>query len=145
MQEGGIDLKQVLSMDSINILTSRIVEMALSDGKPPVSMAVCDNHGFLMYFLRMDGAPIRSIELAKNKAYTASRMGTTTEAFHKRLSEEQLNINYFCDSCLTAMPGGTPVVLNNGLIGAVGISGRCPKDDQELADKAVTLILQKLE
>ncbi|AFM02232.1 uncharacterized protein, possibly involved in utilization of glycolate and propanediol [Desulfitobacterium dehalogenans ATCC 51507] len=137
-------MKRVLSLDIVNTITHQIVQIALSDGKPPISIAVYDNHGFLMFFSKMDGAPLRSIELAKNKAYTAARMGTTTEAFDKRLFEEQLNINYFCDSCLTAMPGGTPIVLINELIGAVGISGRHPKDDQELADKAVSFIIQEI-
>jgi glc operon protein GlcG len=46
-----------------------IVEKALQLQKAAV-VAVVDSHGELIYFARMDGAPITSIRIAMNKAWT---------------------------------------------------------------------------
>lgn len=122
----------------------KLLSITQRDGLPPVSIAITDKEGFLLFFTRMDGAPLRSLKLAQCKAYTSSRMGTTTEAFLLRLNNEQLDIGFFCDQELTALPGGTPVIIDNCIIGAIGISGRKPQDDQKLADKAVSLILNEM-
>ena len=43
-------------------------------------IAVADAHGELVALLRLDGAPLSSIGVASNKAYTAARMQLTTRA-----------------------------------------------------------------
>ncbi|MGH9666987.1 MAG: GlcG/HbpS family heme-binding protein, partial [Bryobacteraceae bacterium] len=47
-----------------------IEEEITSRGKAGV-IAVADSHGELIAFARMDGAPLSSILIAKNKAWTA--------------------------------------------------------------------------
>ena len=44
------------------------------------NVAILDDGGNLMAFARMDGAPILSIEMAQNKAYTAL-FGVSTQDF----------------------------------------------------------------
>ena len=44
----------------------------------------------------------------------------------------------------TAIPGGTPIIVNHCLIGAVGISGRRPEDDQQFADDVAAIIIQEV-
>jgi uncharacterized protein GlcG (DUF336 family) len=83
----------------------------------------------------MDDAPVRSIALAKQKAYTAARMGVSTAAFFARLESEDIPIGYFCDPLLTALPGGALLMDAAGrVIGAIGVSGLTPAQDQEIAD-----------
>lgn len=98
--------------------------------------SVCDQHGFLISFWRMDGAPVRSIQLAQQKAYTCARMGSGTDAFLARLRREDIPITYFCDPLLTALPGGAVLLDAQGsVIGGVGVSGLAPAEDQAIADK----------
>jgi glc operon protein GlcG len=107
----------------------------------PVCVAVCDAHGFLIGFARADGAPVRSIALSQQKAYTSTRMGGTTTAFLERLRREDIAIGYFCDALLTALPGGA--LLEDGagrMIGGLGISGLAPAEDQLLADAGTSFI-----
>jgi glc operon protein GlcG len=107
----------------------------------PVCVAVCDAHGFLVSFSRADGAPVRSIALSQQKAYTSTRMGGTTTAFLERLRREDIAIGNFCDALLTALPGGA--LLEDGthrVIGAIGISGLAPAEDQLLADAGTHFI-----
>jgi len=111
------------------------IEKAAKDFGRPISVSVCDHYGELVAFFRMDGAPLRTISIAQRKAYSAARMGSTTEAFLARLRNENVDISYFCDPLLTALPGAAPVKDKDGrLIGAVGVSGLLPSEDQGLAD-----------
>jgi glc operon protein GlcG len=115
-------------------LVAQAIEMARTQYKRPICVAVVDEYGFLVAFGRMDGAPVRSIEISKGKAYTAARMGVHTEAFLERLHRENIPAIYFCDDKLTALPGGCVLKDTAGkTIGASGISGLAPSEDQAIA------------
>jgi glc operon protein GlcG len=120
------------------ITAQRLVAHALDEaprfGKP-ICASVCDTEGFLVAFARMDGAPVRSIELSHCKAYSAARLGVTTIAFHERLQAHAMPATYFCDPRLTGLPGGSALTDATGrIVGGVGISGLAPSEDQEIAD-----------
>jgi cob(I)alamin adenosyltransferase len=103
-------------------------------GAKPFSVAVCDKDGFLVFFNKLDGAKLLTINLTPNKAYTATRMGVSTADFLERLQRDNLNISYFADDKFVGMPGGVPIFNDRQqLIGAVGIGGL--KEDGEVAVK----------
>jgi glc operon protein GlcG len=117
------------------LLASAVDRVRQEFGKP-VCISVCDSHGFLIGFFRMDDAPVRSIQLAHQKAYTSTRMGVTTDAFLARLRRDDIPIGYFCDPLLTALPGGAVLSDAQGsVIGAVGISGLTAAEDQAVANE----------
>ncbi|MBC7599263.1 MAG: heme-binding protein [Polaromonas sp.] len=116
-------------------LVTAATSRAKADYGRQICVAVCDQFGFLTAFVRMDDAPVRSIALAQQKAYTATRMGVSTAAFLARLRSEDIPIGYFCDPLLTALPGGALLTDTTGrVIGAIGVSGLTPAQDQEIAD-----------
>ncbi|HEY1612013.1 MAG TPA: heme-binding protein [Paraburkholderia sp.] len=122
-------------------LVERLVADARTQFGKPVCVAVCDTYGFLIAFGRAEGAPVRSIAISQQKAYTCARIGSTTTAFHQRLQRENMPIGYFCDPLLTAMAGGALLHDDDGhVIGAVGISGLAPDQDQQIADSGNALI-----
>jgi uncharacterized protein GlcG (DUF336 family) len=105
-------------------------------------VAVCDPYGFLLGFSRADGAPVRSIAISQQKAYTATRMGCDTPAFLARLRRDDVPIGYFCDPLLTALPGGVLLTDGSGrMLGAIGLSGLLPSEDQELAEAGAAFLL----
>ncbi|MFT0548439.1 GlcG/HbpS family heme-binding protein [Allopusillimonas ginsengisoli] len=122
------------------ILEQGIEKIKHMPGKA-VCISICDAQGFLVSFVRMDEATLRSIEIAQRKAYSSVRLGLTTAAFDARLKREDIPISYFGDTLLTALPGGS-VVLNasGGIIGGVGVSGLTPQEDQGLADELAGFI-----
>ncbi|WP_371376171.1 heme-binding protein [Sporomusa aerivorans] len=129
-----------LTMELCRQIISGVVQKAAADGGKPVAVAVCDQEGFLVGLLKMDGIPTRCVHFARHKAYTAARMQTTTAAFQDRLLEENLDIHFFCDPDLTPLPGGAPIYAEDGsVIGSVGISGRPSAEDQQLAVRAARL------
>jgi glc operon protein GlcG len=124
-----------LALELAQRLLDHCVAQARERFGKPVCAAVCDAQGFLIGFARADGAPVRSIVLSQQKAYTSTRIGSTTMAFLERLRREDIPIGYFCDALLTALPGGALIEDGTGrAIGAVGISGLTPAEDQLLAD-----------
>lgn len=130
-----------LSITQLNKATSTIVDVATHDGKQPVSFAVVDSSGSLLFFASMDEAPQRLASIAIAKAYTAARMQATTQNFQKRLQNEGLRLEDFADPSLTSLPGGVPLILNNQSMGGVGVSGRALAEDHELAEKYAQLLL----
>ena len=124
-----------LDMGVAQHLVEHLVAEAKNRFGKPVCVAVCDTYGFLIAFGRADGAPVRSIAISQQKAYTSVRIGTTTAAFHQRLQRDGIPISYFCDPLFTAFAGGALLHDAEGhAIGAVGISGLAPDQDQQIAD-----------
>ena len=123
-------------------LIARACEKATSDFKRPICVAVCDASGFPIAFARMDGAPIRSIEISRRKAFTAVRMGMSTDAFLARVQKENWQASYFGEDMLP-LPGGNPLKDASGaIVGGIGISGLAAHEDQVIAEAMVALVVK---
>jgi glc operon protein GlcG len=74
-------------------------------------ISVCDAHGDLIAFARLDGAPLSSITIAMNKAYSAARERKPTHEIGNaaRDPEKGFDIGYFGDPRFTGWGGGVPV------------------------------------
>jgi glc operon protein GlcG len=118
-----------------------IYDEARRRGKAGV-IAVCDAHGDLIAFARMDGAPLSSITIATNKAYSAARERKPSKDIGAaaRNPEKGFQIGYFGDPRFTGWGGGVPVWKNGAVIGAVAISGLPESEDIELAEMGAALI-----
>ena len=55
----------VLTLAQANELTRAAMEKAEAEYSRPICVAVCDPAGFLVAFQRMEGAPLRSIAIAR--------------------------------------------------------------------------------
>ena len=131
-----------LTLEAARRLLDRAMARATQEFKRPVCVAVCDRQGFLLAFGRMEGAPVRSIQISQGKAYSAARMGVSTPAFLERLKREGLEIALFCDPLLTALPGGSLLKDASGVaIGAIGVSGLTPTEDQLITDSIADFVL----
>lgn len=119
----------------------KAVKIATRQYQRPVCVSVCDATGLLMAFCRVEGGNIRSVDISQAKAYTAVRMGVDTDIFLERLQRENLNIAYFCDSKMTALPGG--VVLRNDsgeLVGGIGLAGMKAEEDTAVAREMAAFV-----
>jgi glc operon protein GlcG len=118
-----------------------IVEKALHLKKAAV-IAVADSHGDLICLARMDGAPVSSITVATNKAWTAARERKPTKEIGEKVRhpEKGHDIGYYGDPKYLGWGGGLPVWKNGEVIGAVAVSGLSSAEDIELAKLGVDLI-----
>ena len=118
-----------------------IVGRVQQTGKNGV-IAVTDPHGELIAFARMDGAPVSSIPIAMNKAYTAARERTSSEEIGKRARHPQkgFEIGYFGDPRFVGWGGGVPVWRGGAVVGAVAVSGLPEEEDITLATFGAGLV-----
>jgi glc operon protein GlcG len=119
-----------------------IVDRALQMQKA-VAVGVADSHGDLICFARMDGAPVSSIHIAQNKAWTAVRERKPTKEIGEKVKhpENGHDIAYYGDPRYVGWGGGIPVLKNGEVVGAVAVSGLSSEEDIALATLGVELII----
>ncbi len=108
-------------------------------------VVVADAHGELISLLRLDGAPLPSINIAVNKAFTAARERKKTGDIGKRSrdAEHGFDIAYYGDMRYLGWGGGLPVMVDGVVAGAVAVSGLSQNEDIELAQLGIDAILEK--
>jgi uncharacterized protein GlcG (DUF336 family) len=105
-----------------------------------VAIAVVDEAGHLMTCDRMDGALWVTPEIARAKANAAAGFRASTLDLEERFSTRMLfagNVATLGDYAFVFGKGGVPVVEDGRVVGAVGVSGAVPADnDHAIADAA---------
>jgi len=120
---------------------AQMVEEITTSQAAPVSAAICCPAGEPIASIRMDGVPFRITILAMAKGYSAAFRESSTLSFRDFLAQEKLTLGDFMNPRLTALPGGVPVKVGGKTVGSVGVSGRMPLDDHQLA----TSVAEKLQ
>ncbi len=120
-----------------------IVERAAQMQKAVV-VAVADCRGELIAFARMDAAPVSSVVIAMNKAWTAARVGKPTQEIGEKVRhpERGHDISYYGDPRFVGWGGGIPVFKSGEVAGAVAVSGLSSSEDATLARLGADLIAQ---
>ena len=131
----------VIDYSDAKKIVDLIVDKAMQMQKSVV-VAVADPHGELIAFARMDGAPISSIRIAANKAYTAARERKPTKDIGEKVRDPEKghDIAYYGDRKFVGWGGGIPIWKDGAVAGAVAVSGLSSREDIELAALAVELI-----
>jgi glc operon protein GlcG len=135
---------QTIDYSEAKKIIDRIVDQALHMKKAAV-IAVADSHGELIAFARMDGAPVSSIRIAANKAWTAARERKSTQDIGDRARhpEKGHDIAYYGDPKFVGWGGGIPVWRDGEVVGAVAVSGLSSSEDVVLATLGMELVAGK--
>lgn len=99
------------------------------------SVAVVGTGGELIAFGSHASCPALPRLLAVRKAFSAMLFRRSTAIVSREVSDGVLNLSWFHDERILAMPGGTPIRGPHGVIGGVGVSGLPPARDVELAER----------
>ena len=110
-----------------------LIAAATREAGYAVAIAIVDAHGDLVAARRMDGARPRWMRASLRKAYSAAVMDRDTEAFHAEIVRRSLQIAYYGDPMLTALPGGIVVEAAGATLAAIGVTGKTDGRDAELA------------
>ncbi len=100
-----------------------------------VNIALTDGSGVMVGFLRMNGAPLHSIDIALDKAYTAASFGLPTSQWTETLKHHSPAVGQglVMRPRFVAFGGGCPIVNASHRIGAIGVSGGSESQDEEIA------------
>jgi uncharacterized protein GlcG (DUF336 family) len=105
----------------------------------PMDIAVTDAGGNLKSHVRMDGAFVGSITISINKAYTAIAFQQPTANLQEvtRPDGPIYGLSDAHGGRLVVFPGGIPLVRDNVIVGAIGVSTGTVEQDQEVAEAGV--------
>jgi len=99
-----------------------------------VCIAVVDQSGTLLSFVRMDNAPLGCVDSAILKARAAALYRTPTIKYMQRANGNEPAIATLPG--MVPLGGGTPVKLDGAAVGAVGVSGAANPDEVAISEAA---------
>jgi uncharacterized protein GlcG (DUF336 family) len=131
-----LSISYELAQTMVNAALAKARELGVTE-----NVAILDDGGNLKAFGRMDGAPILSIEMAQNKAYTALFGVSTQDFFNFIQGDPSLLAGIPTLARVAAWGGGFPIKVNGEIVGAIGLSGApTVQNDVDCATAALALI-----
>ncbi|CAN7497664.1 heme-binding protein [Trinickia sp. LjRoot230] len=125
-----MNMKPVLGLAEIDDILAAARNEAQRHGWA-VSIALVDDGGHPLGFVRLDGASPGSAYLAIEKARTAALGRRESKAYEDMINGGRVA---FLSAPLTAtLEGGVPVVANGQCVGALGVSGVKSEQDALVA------------
>jgi glc operon protein GlcG len=114
--------------------TARVIAAAVAEAKRnhwAVAIAVVDDGGHLLHFVRLEGTPPVSAYIAPEKARAAALGRRETKVYEDMINQGR---NAFLSAPLQGMlEGGVPIVVDGQVVGAVGVSGVKSSEDAQVA------------
>ena len=96
-----------------------------------VAIAILDDGGHLLHFLRMDGATPANARIAVEKGRTAAESRRSTNMWEERVKQGRLSMLRMPG--VTPVQGGLPIVVDGVCVGGVGVSGVQSQEDEQIA------------
>src|ERR1700749_1905924 len=94
------------------------------------AISVVEDGGFLLGFVRMDGAPLISAEVSLGKARTSAMTRRPSKFFEDRVKERPAFASFPAGLLIQ---GAVPVMHQNECVGAIGVSGVQSHEDEQIA------------
>jgi len=122
--------KQVLTLDT----AKKIAAVAEADARKrgaTVVIAVVDDGGYLLVLERLDDAQVASVDVGIAKAKTAAIFRRPSGVFEDQVKNGRIAALALPGA--VALKGGVPIIIDGKVIGAVGVSGNSPQEDEDIA------------
>ena len=145
----GKNAEKIKDFSTINLATAEriaeVCEQAATAQGVQITIMVLDNDGNQVYQDRMDGQGYLNIITADMKARTALMLRAPSKTLMNNVIEDPARELQYIQLGEFANSGGLPIVVNNQMIGAVGVGGSAPKppvwSDEICAHKALTEVI----
>jgi glc operon protein GlcG len=126
-----IAVKPALTMAGARKVAEAALAYAKENGAAP-SIAVVDDGGQLLYFLRADGSFSAGANVSIGKARTSAIFKKPTKDFEDTINKGRFTMTALPD--FTPLQGGIPILHDGQVIGAIGCSGaKSAAQDEEVA------------
>ena len=136
-----------LTLNIANKIIAAALAKARDIGLPPIGCAVLDAGGHLKAFQAEDGLAFARVHVCQAKAWGSLGVGTDSDKIAERYMSGGPNPGFI--NALNAMTGGKVVPLAGGvlirnddgeIIGAVGVSGAKPEEDELCARAGIEAV-----
>jgi glc operon protein GlcG len=133
--------KQVLTLDAAKKIAAASEAEARKRGATVV-IAVVDDGGYLLVLERLDDTQVASVDVGIAKARTAAIFRRPSKVFEDQVKNGRVSALALPGA--VALQGGVPIIIDGKVVGAVGVSGNSPQEDEDIAkvgaDYAATAI-----
>ena len=99
-----------------------------------VAIAILDDGGHLLGFVRMDGATPANAQIAVEKGRSTAVSRRSTRTWEERIASGRMAI---LKMPVLPVTGGLPIVVDGECVGAVGVSGVQSHEDEQIAQAGI--------
>lgn len=107
-----------------------------------VVISIVDSSGTLTYLEKLDGTQLASVDVAIGKARTANNFKRPTKVFEEGVAGGRTVLLSLPEGTLL-IEGGSPIVVDNKIIGAIGVSGATSQQDGQIAEAGLASLKSK--
>jgi glc operon protein GlcG len=125
-----LPVKKVLTLDAAKKIAAAAEAEAKKRGATVV-IVVVDDGGHLLLLERLDDTQVASVEVGIGKARTAAIFRRPSKVFEDQVREGRVAALALPGA--TPLQGGVPIVFEGKVIGAIGVSGNTPQEDEDIA------------
>lgn len=105
-----------------------------------MAVTIVDTAGDLVFFEKMDGTQLGSIQLSQDKARSAIYFKRPTKVFEDAVAAGGIGVRMIKAPGAMPIEGGVPLIENGKIIGAIGVSGGASAQDGQCANAAAATV-----
>ena len=98
-----------------------------------MAVAIVDPAGELVFFEKIDGTQAASATIAIDKARSSARFKRPTKALQDVLASGGAGLRMLALEGAVPVEGGTPILMEGKIVGAIGVSGGTSEQDAQVA------------
>lgn len=125
-----LPMKRVLTLNAAKKIAEAAEAEAIKRGATVV-IAVVDDGGHLILLERLDDTQVASVEVAIGKARTAAIFRRPSKVFEDQIRDGRIAALALPGA--TPLQGGIPITVGGKVVGAIGVSGNSPQEDEDIA------------
>jgi glc operon protein GlcG len=122
--------RDVLTLDVAKSMVSAAA-MEANRRNATVVIAIVDDGGHLILLERLDDTQVASVDVGIGKARTAAIFRRPSKVFEDQVREGRIAALALPGA--TPLQGGLPILYHGRVIGAIGVSGNTPQEDEAIA------------
>jgi glc operon protein GlcG len=122
--------KRILTLSLAKKIAAAAEAEALKRGSTVV-IAVVDDGGYLLVLERLDDTQVASVDVGIAKARTAAIFRRPSKVFEDQVRDGRVAALGLPGAA--PLQGGVPIVFDGKVIGAIGVSGNTPQEDEDIA------------
>ena len=125
-----LPVKRVLTLAAAKKIATTAEAEAKKRGATVV-IVVVDDGGHLLLLERLDDTQVASVEVGIGKARTAAIFRRPSKVFEDQVRDGRVAALALPGA--TPLQGGVPIIHEGKVIGAIGVSGNTPQEDEDIA------------